>query len=74
MSYWSVRGTDDGLAIFVWADNATTAKRRVELWIGPFANGRAIVEEADRDNLDEYTDVLDEPELEKEARLDGREV
>jgi len=70
MSYWSVRGPDDGLPLYVWAGSAREAQTKAEQWVGSFPNGRAIILSVARDVLDEHTEVLDEPEDEKEARIE----
>lgn len=71
MSYWSVKGVDDAIPLYVFAATERAAQMAVEKLVGPFPNGRVKVGRVYPDDLDEYTDVIDEPEDTRAARVDG---
>ena len=73
MSYWSVGSKNETLPLYVWADNAQHAQRKIEAMFGPFANGQAVVKQMP--SVPAAFEVFDEPENEREERqeedLDG---
>ena len=73
MSYWRV-AAHEGLPLYVWANDSRSAQRRVEEICGPFANGQCTILTICDSDLDEYDEVIDEPENEREERLDGYDL
>lgn len=73
MSYWRVGSGEDTLPYYVWADNAQHAQRKIEALFGPFANNQCKVKAMNVGSLPAGTEVFDEPEQEREERIDGEE-
>ena len=72
MSYFRIVDDACSLPHFVWADNKAHALRKAEMLYGCIVrkNGAETTSAVSRDQIPEGTFVLDEPELEREARED----
>lgn len=73
MSYFRVGTKDDSLAHFVWADNPAHAVRKVEDLYGGLPPQRTLSVACNAQDVPEDDDVIDEPDMEREARTDGLE-
>jgi hypothetical protein len=73
VSYWKVGTNVETLAYFVWADNAQHAQRAIEQLFGPMPNGRAVVKAVNVGSIPAGYDVFNEPDQEREERVDGEE-
>ena len=70
MTYFYVGSKDDDLPRYVWATSMVAARRLAEAELGPIKDSRftgGIVN--DRSEIDPDTDVLNEPEEERAARI-----
>ncbi len=74
MSYFKVTTPPDTLALYAWADNPAHALRKVEELVGALPPQRVRSLPIDGEDVPEGCDVIDEPELEREARTDGQEA
>jgi hypothetical protein len=74
MSYFRVTTPPDTLALYAWADNPQHALRKVEELVGALPPQRVKSLAIEADGVPEGCDVIDEPEMEREARTDGQEV
>lgn len=69
-SYWKVGTKDDSLSHYVWADNAQHAVRKVEAQYGGMPPQRTTSVPVEGSTVPEGDEVIDEPQLEREARSD----
>lgn len=72
--YFSVGNTSDSLSFYVWADNKHEASRMVDALYGPIAPQQLRVTQIKAEDVPEGDEVMNEPQLEKEARTDGYDV
>ncbi len=72
MSYFKIKDDVCTLPWYVWADNKAHALRKVEQMVGGITakNGREVCFPLDRRDLPEDADVIDEPEDQREARVE----
>jgi hypothetical protein len=75
VSYFRIKDDVCTLPWYVWADNKQHALRKVESLVGGISarNGREVCFAIERDVLPEDADVIDEPEDQREARLEESE-
>ena len=73
MSYFRVETVGDDLPYYAWADNGNHAIRKVEMVSGPLPPQRVKATAVVSDDIPPWADVIEEPILEREARLDGVE-
>lgn len=73
MSYWAVSNRADTLRFYIWADNAQHALRKIEDAYGGMPPQQTSSVAIKPEEIPEGDDVMDEPDMEREARTDAHE-